>query len=52
MKNHIIITSGAGFVGANLIELLIKNKKYKIISLDNSSSGSTNNTIFHKRIKY
>ena len=52
MKNLIIVTGGAGFVGSNLIELLIKNTKYKIISLDNYSSGSKDNHIIHKRIKY
>ena len=41
MKNFIIVTGGAGFVGSNLIEyLLMKEKKIKIISLDNYSSGS------------
>jgi UDP-glucose 4-epimerase len=52
MKNLIIVTGGAGFVGSNLIELLIKNTKYKIISLDNYSSGFKDNHIIHKRIKY
>jgi UDP-glucose 4-epimerase len=52
MKNHIIVTGGAGFVGSNLIELLIKKTKYKIISLDNYSSGNKNNHIKNKRVKY
>ena len=30
MKNIIVITGGAGFVGSNLIKLLIKKTKYKI----------------------
>jgi len=34
MKNLIIVTGGAGFVGSNLIELLLKKTKYQIISLD------------------
>ena len=33
MKNIIVVTGGAGFVGANLIELFIKKTKYKIISI-------------------
>ncbi len=52
MKNIIIVTGGAGFVGSNLIELLLKESKYKIISLDNYSSGYKRNHIINKRIKY
>ena len=40
MKKFIVVTGGAGFVGSNLIELLLKKTKYKIISLDNYSSGT------------
>ena len=35
----ILVTGGAGFVGTNLIKLLLKKTKYKILSLDNYSSG-------------
>jgi UDP-glucose 4-epimerase len=52
MKNLIIVTGGAGFVGSNLVEFLIKKTKYQIISLDNYSSGTKKNHIKHKRIKY
>jgi len=52
MKNIIIVTGGAGFVGSNLISLLLKNTKFKIISLDNYSTGSKKNHIKDKRIKY
>ena len=52
MKNHIVITGGAGFVGSNLIEHLIKKTKYKIVSLDNYSSGSRKNHIKNSRVKY
>ena len=52
MKNLIIVTGGAGFVGSNLIELLTKKTKYNIISLDNYSTGSIKNHIKNKRVKY
>ena len=52
MKNLIVVTGGAGFVGSNLIELLIKKTKKKIISLDNYSTGNKKNHINDKRIKY
>jgi UDP-glucose 4-epimerase len=52
MKNLIIVTGGAGFVGSNLIELLLKKTNHKIISLDNYSSGNEENHIKHKRAQY
>ncbi len=52
MKNYIIVTGGAGFVGSNLIELLILKTKFKIISIDNYSTGTKKNHIKNKRIKY
>jgi UDP-glucose 4-epimerase len=52
MKNLIIVTGGAGFVGSNLIDLLSKKTKDQIISLDNYSSGSKKNHIKNKRVKY
>ncbi len=52
MKNLIIVTGGAGFVGSNLIEFLLKEKKIKILSLDNYSSGSKKNHIKNRRVKY
>jgi len=51
-KNKIIITGGAGFVGTNLIKSLLKKTKYKIISIDNYSSGSKSNHVKSSRIKY
>ena len=39
IKNKILITGGAGFVGSNLIDFFLKKTKYKILSLDNYSSG-------------
>jgi UDP-glucose 4-epimerase len=52
MRNILVITGGAGFVGSNLISELLKFKKFKIISVDNYSSGLTKNHIKNKRIKY
>ena len=50
MKNIIIVTGGAGFVGSNLIELLLKKTNFKIISLDNYSSGNKKNHIKNKKL--
>ena len=52
MKNLIVVTGGAGFVGSNLIDLLIKKTKYKIYSIDNYSTGKKKNHISNKRIIY
>ncbi len=52
MKNLIIVTGGAGFVGSNLIKLLIQKTKKRIISIDNYSSGSKKNHIKNSRVKY
>ena len=52
MPKKILITGGAGFVGANLIKLLINKTKYNIISLDDYSSGSKKNHIKNRRVKY
>ena len=49
---YIVITGGAGFVGSNLIKLLLKKTNKKIISIDNYSSGAKKNHIKNKRIKY
>ena len=51
-KNLIIVTGGAGFIGSNLIELLIKKTKCEIISLDNYKYESKKNEIKNKRVKY
>ena len=51
MKKYFIITGGAGFVGTNLIKKILSETKYKIISIDNYSSGSKNH-LPHKNIKY
>ena len=52
MKNIIIITGGAGFIGSNLINYLLKKTNFKIISIDNYSSGSKKNHYRSKNVKY
>ena len=48
----IVVTGGAGFIGTNLIKLLITKTNFKIISLDNYSSGTKKNHLKNKRVKY
>ena len=52
MKNIIIVTGGAGFVGSNLISLLLKKTKFKIISIDNYSTGKKKNHLKDQRVTY
>jgi len=51
-KNLIIVTGGAGFVGSNLIILFLKKTNFRIISLDNYSTGLKKNHVKDKRVKY
>ena len=52
MKN-IIITGGAGFIGSNLVETILrKNLAKKIYVIDNYSSGSKKNHKKNKIIQY
>ena len=52
MKNTIIVTGGAGFVGSNLIKRLVEKTSFKIISVDNYSTGHKKNHINSKRVNY
>ena len=52
MKKVIVITGGAGFVGSNLIEFFLQKTNFKIISLDNYSTGKKINHIKNNRVKY
>jgi UDP-glucose 4-epimerase len=52
MKNIIVVTGGAGFIGSSLIEYLVKKTKLNIISIDDYSTGSKKNHIKDKRVRY
>ena len=53
IKKNVLITGGAGFIGSNLIKLILKkNLINKILVLDNYSSGSKLNHIIDSRVKY
>ena len=52
MKNYIVVTGGAGFVGSNLIDSILKKTNKKILSIDNYSSGFKKNHIKNSRVRY
>ena len=52
MKDILVVTGGAGFIGTNLITELLKFKNFRILSIDNYSSGLLKNHIKNKRLKY
>ena len=52
MKNILVVTGGAGFIGSNLISELLNFRKFRILSIDNYSSGLSKNHIKSKRVKY
>ena len=52
MRDILVVTGGAGFIGSNLISELLKFKKFTILSIDNYSSGFVKNHIKNKRVKY
>jgi UDP-glucose 4-epimerase len=51
-KKYLVITGGAGFVGSNLIKKLLKDTNYKLISIDNYSTGKIKNQINNPRVEY
>ena len=52
MKNILVVTGGAGFVGSNLIKFMIKKTNFKIVSIDDYSSGKIKNHIKSNRVEY
>jgi UDP-glucose 4-epimerase len=52
MRNILVVTGGAGFIGSNLISEILKFKKFRVLSIDNYSSGLSKNHIKNRRIKY
>ena len=52
MKDILVVTGGSGFVGSNLIKYLLIKTNYKVISLDDYSSGTKKNHIKSNRVKY
>jgi len=48
----VVVTGGAGFIGSNLVELLLK-KKWKVVVIDNLSTGNIDNIKnFKSKIKF
>lgn len=45
MVKIVLVTGGAGHIGSHVIEMLVKDPNYKVISLDNYFNGSLDNHI-------
>ena len=43
MKRNYLVTGGAGFIGANIVRELLKEKNNSVYIFDNLSSGNLNN---------
>src|SRR5688572_31139524 len=42
-SSSFLVTGGAGFIGSNIVEYLLKNKAGKVLVLDNFSTGTREN---------
>ena len=42
-QSEFLITGGAGFIGSNIVEFLLRNNAKKVRVLDNLSNGSIEN---------
>ncbi|HEY1039567.1 MAG TPA: NAD-dependent epimerase/dehydratase family protein [Bacteroidia bacterium] len=52
-KLSFLITGGAGFIGSNIVEYLLKHNAGKVVVLDNLSTGSIENVkLFEKNPNY
>ncbi|MDB3943807.1 GDP-mannose 4,6-dehydratase, partial [Candidatus Pelagibacter sp.] len=51
MKKNIFVLGGAGFIGSNFINLLLKNKNFNIINIDKISYSSNLSFIKNKAFK-
>ena len=48
---NVLVTGGAGFIGANLIKRLIGDG-HQVVSLDNYTTGTEKNNIEDENVKY
>ena len=53
MYKKYLVTGGCGFIGSHIVEEILKNKKNKVIVLDNLVSGKTTNLdVKNKNLKF
>ena len=51
-KNSILVTGGAGFVGSNVVNTLIATTDYRIIVLDDLSTGFESNMLKSNKLEF